>query len=209
MRKALILGMLATAVSHAAVLYNNTTGDQQFSAVYSTGFTHIGDRVQLGAESTLDSLDTQFYNVGTDATFDATVTFYEAGSPLGNAIGSSFTVTGISITGATSQTVSFTNLGSLLVPADLVVIFTVQNVSAGGDIGVNFFDPPSVGTSSNTFFITNDGTGFAESWTLLDIDNLYLLVNGDVANTGIPEPGTWGLVLGALGALAYRRSRHS
>lgn len=60
---------------------------------------------------------------------------------------------------------TFAKLGSRSLSADLVVSLSVENVSTGGDIGVNFFDPPTVGASDNTSFIADDGTG-PRSWTL-------------------------------------------
>jgi hypothetical protein len=202
MIKTVLFALLAATAGQAAVLYNNTTGDQQFSPVYSTGYTEIGDQVQLASQSLLTSLAAQFYNLGSDATFDATVTFYETGAPVGSLIGSPFTVIGISIGASASQTVTFADLGGLLVPADLIVVFSVQNVSSGGDIGVNLFDPPTVGTSDNTFFFANDGNGLAQASTLLDIDNIYLLIEGTPAGTPIPEPATAAVTFALLAVLA-------
>jgi hypothetical protein len=203
MIRAILLVVLTAATCAAAVLYDNTNTDQQFSVFYSTGFTEIGDQLQLVSPGQMASLDTQFFNNGADATFDATVTFYNTGSPVGSQIGPSFTISGNSIASNTSQTVTFANLGGLPVPADVIVVLSIQNVSAGGDIGVNFFDPPTVGTSDNTFFIANDGTGLAQVSTNLDIDNVHFLI------TAVPEPGTAGATFGALLLLAWswRRSR--
>jgi len=198
--------MLAAAVCSADVLYSNTTNDQQTSVFFSTGYTQIGDEILLPFSSgLLSSVDAQFYNVGTDATFDAVLSFYDPGTPVGSQIGSSFTETNISIPGSTSETVTFSNLGGLLIPSDVIVMLAVQNVSTGGDIGVNLFDPPGVGTSDNSFFITNDGTGFSQTSTNLNIDNLYFELDG----TGTPEPSTVGLTLGGLALLAYRKLRRA
>lgn len=193
------------AVACRADLFNNTTADQQFSVFYSTGFSQIGDQVQLSSPGLLTSLDTQFYNAGSDASFDATLTFYDIGGPVGSQIGA-FTLTGISIASFTSQTVTFANLGNLLVPADVIVAFSVQNVSAGGDIGLNFFDPPTTGTSDASYFIADDGTGFAQASTLLDIDNVYLRISGTDGNA-VPEPSSAVLVFVVLGGMAFVRKR--
>jgi len=204
MQKFLFLALTAVA-AQAATLYDNTTTDQQFSVFYSNGYTQIGDQIQLSSSGLLGSAETQFYNLGADATFDATLTFYEAGSPLGNPIGSPFTVTGISITSLTSQTVAF-QLGGLSAPADLVVMLSVQNVSAGGEVGLNFFSPPTVGSSDATFFLIDGESGVTQTSTFLDIDDLHLRIE-DVPPTGVPEPSTMGLTGGMLLVLAYSQRR--
>lgn len=200
--KALVgLLLLVPALCPAATLYSNIDQDKQFSAVYSaTGATAIGDEVQLVAPATLTSLSTQFYNVGTDATFSVDLNFYEVGSPVGNQIGGTFTRSGLFIPGSTSLTVTFGNLGNLAVPRDLVVMFTVYQVSAGGDLGLNLFDPPGTGISLNTFYVELNGGTFSQVSTLNDFDNLYLDIEGTAT---VPEPGTAALTLGSLTLLAW------
>lgn len=197
-----------TAFACRADLYNNTVIDQQLSVFYSSGFTQFGDQIQLVSPGLLHTVETQFYNNGSDASFDATLTFYNTGSPVGSQIGSSFTVTGILIAGFTSQTVTFANLGALSVPASVIVAFSVQNVSDGGDIGLNIFDPPSVGTSDSTFFMANDGTGLAPVSTLLNIDNVYLRLDDTVVST-VPEPSGATLLfgVGVVVAVSLKRRR--
>jgi hypothetical protein len=205
--KITLIALLAAAACPADALYSNTTTDQQDSVFYSaSGFTQIGDLVTLTNGGAVDSLSAQFFNAGADATFDAVLQIYASGSPVGDPIGGTFLVTDIFIAGGTSQTVSFSNLGGLVVPQDLAVAFSVQNVSADGDIGVNFFDPPTVGSSDPSFFLGNDGTGFAEVSTFLNHDNLYLEIDG---TTAAPEPSTAVLAIGALAALWYRKRSHS
>ncbi len=207
MKKTFLLLTLSVGLSPAAVVYDNSSLDTFYSAFYSAGgFTQIGDRLRLSGATPVTSLDTQFYNAGgLTATFDATLRFFEIGLPVGNQIGSDFTVTGISIGSEASQTVTFANLGGLALPGNVIVMLSVSNVSNGGDIGVNFFDPPGVGSSSNAFFMTHDGTGFTETSTLSDVDNVYFVLRND--STAVPEPGTVGMTCAALAALGWVKRR--
>ncbi|HEY3744274.1 MAG TPA: hypothetical protein VGL53_30735 [Bryobacteraceae bacterium] len=204
----LVLALSAAVACSADVIYSNAdpASDQQTSVFYSTGYTQLGDQIHMTSAGTLTSVDAQFFNVGSDATFDAVLSFYQVGSPVGAQIGGSFLATNAFIAGGTSQTVTFSNLGGILIPADVIVTLAVENVSAGGDIGVNFFDPPTVGTSDDTFFIANDGTGLAQASTNLDIDNIYLVANSGAA---VPEPATAGAVALCLAVLVrFRYGRH-
>jgi hypothetical protein len=203
MNKIILTLALAAVSSPAAVLYSNTTTDQQTSVFYSTGFTQLGDQIEMTSEGVLASLDAQFFNVGSDATFDAVLEFYQVGNPVGDQIGGSFTTTDISIAGGSSQTVTFSDLG-LFVPQDVIVVLSIQSESAGGDIGVNFFDPPTVGTSDDSFFISNDATGLTQASTNLGIDNVYFEING----TAVPEPSTAALALGGLMLIVVASKRH-
>jgi MYXO-CTERM domain-containing protein len=206
MYKIILALALAGVSSRADQLYNNTATDQQFSVFYSTGFTQIGDQIQMVSSGTLASLAAQFYNAGSDATFDALLQFYQVGSPVGSQIGGTFAATGVFIAGGNSQTVTFPDLGNLPVPQDVIVVLSIQNETAGGDVGVNFFDPPTVGASDDSFFIANDGTGFTQASTNLGIDNIYSEING----TATPEPSTAALALGGLVLIAgaCRRRRN-
>lgn len=73
----------------------------------------------------------------------------------------------------------------------------VQNVSGGGDIGVNFLDPPTIGSSDHNFFIANDGSAFAQFSIYMGIDNVYFQLNA--------APATLALAGGSLIVLAFFR----
>lgn len=196
---------LAAATAQAApVVYDNTSVDLQSSVFFSTGYTQLGDQVQLAAPSTLSSLDTQFFNLGEDAVFNATLSLYAAGGSAPTLLGSAFTVAGLSIAAGSSLTVTFADLGALAVPADVLVLFSVQLVSGNGDIGLNFFDAPTTGTSDRGFFYADDGSGLAPASTLMDMDNLYLQITGTPQHA-VPEPASAWLVLLPLGALVWRQ----
>jgi len=206
MTKIILMLGLAALSSPAAELYDNTVNDQQFSVFYSTGYNEIGDQVEMISPGDVTSLDAQFFNDGSDATFDAQLQFYQVGSPVGAQIGGPFTVTGIFIASFTSQTVTFPDPGDLPLPQDVIATLTVQNVSAGGDIGVNFFDPPTVGTSDDTFYIADSGMGLQQVSTNMDIDNIYFEIDGTAT---APEPAAITLTLGGLLILAVSRRRRT
>jgi|SRR5579872_5840815 len=200
--KTVLLLTLAAVRCQATALYSNTTTDQLDSAFYSTlGVTEIGDQIQLFSAGMLTSLDAQFFNVGADATFDAVLRFYNVGGPVGTQIGGPFTAANIFIASGTSATATFSNLGNLLVPQDVVATFSVQNVSAGGDLGLNFFDPPTLGNSSASFFIVYDGTAFSQASTNLDHDNLYMEISGAPVSAA-PEPSPAPILAGVLIVMA-------
>lgn len=201
---ALLLAVAGAQATPVAV-YDNTNVDTYYSAFFSTGYTQLGDQVRLQAPSLLNGLETQFFNAGDDAVFNATLRFFSVG-PTPGQIGTSFTVSGLSITSGASLNVGFGDLGGLVVPEDLLVLFSVELVSGAGDIGLNFFDAPSVGSSDNRYFLADDGTGLAQASTLMDLDNLYLRITAQQAQA-VPAPGTAALVLLPLGLLAWRQRR--
>ena len=90
-----------------------------------------------------------------------------------------------------------------MLPDNAVFTLSVANVSAGLDLGLTLFDPVTVGSSSNTFFITNDGSSFASASTLQNIDNLYFLLNA--AAVAVPEPSTYALACVGLALFGMLR----
>lgn len=202
MTKALVLFLLAALTCSADVIYDNTLNDTGFTVFYSAGYSRIGDQIQVVTPGGVSSVDAQFFNIGADATFDATLAFYQVGSPISSLIGS-LTATGVSIAGGASQTVTFSNAGNLQLPGDVILAVSIANVSNGGDIGLNFFDPPTLGASNNSFFIADDGGGLAQVSTFMNVDNVYL----QIRTSDAPEPSTLGLTLGFVGALVFFKWR--
>ncbi len=116
----LVVLCLVTGVCRAAPIYDNTSVDTLSSVMFSTGYVQLGDQVQLAAPSQLASLETQFFNLGDETFFDATLRFYTTGTLA--QIGSSFTVTGLLIGAFESLNVAFSDLGGLAVPADVIAM---------------------------------------------------------------------------------------
>lgn len=206
----LFAGLVTATALQAAPVYNNTTTDTLNTVVYSSGgFSDIGDQIHLaGTERIGDNAATQFYNLGSDGTFVAHLNLY--GLPanntdvVGNLLGS-FTANG-SLTTNSSVDVSWL-LAGLNLPDDLIFSITLSNVSQGMDLGLNLFDAPTVGSSSNQFLIVKGGSGFDKASTGANIDNVYFQLNASSPNR-IPEPGSTGLIfLAMLPLIAIQRRR--
>jgi hypothetical protein len=197
-------------VQAASVTYSDTTTDTGGTVFFSTGpYTQIGDEITLGGTDRLaTSATAQLFNGGSSSgTFDAMLTFFAVGSPVGAQVGSPFTVTGTSIAPSGVATVTFGNLNSLSVPDSLIFTIAVSNVSAGLDLALTMFDPPTIGSSDPTFFIVNDGTSFSTASTLGAFpDNFYFSLTANPSVSPIPEPASWILASAGL-ALAGLKMR--
>jgi hypothetical protein len=181
--------------SWSAPVYDNSTTDTLLTYVFSVGaYTEIGDDITLGGtDRTLTDASVQFFNVGSSTgTFDATLRFYNlAQNPLG-----SFQNVGLTIGGSDVLTVTFPSL-NLTVPDQFIFTVSVSNVAAGLDLGLNAFEPPSVGQSDSGSIMLDDGTGLTASSTLTGEGNLYFVANARTPGpNGVPEPSV--LVLVAL-----------
>jgi hypothetical protein len=204
----LVVLCLVTGVCRAGPVYDNTSVDTLNSVMFSTGYVQLGDQVQLAAPSHLASLETQFFNLGGDTTFDATLSFYMTGTLT--QIGSSFRVTGLFIGAFESLNVAFSNLGGLDVPADVIAMLSIGNLSGDGDLGLNLFDGPTVGSSSNQSYFADAGAGLEEVSTLSGIDNVYFRISAVSTPTptqDVPEPSTIWLVLALMPGLVCLRQR--
>jgi hypothetical protein len=188
------------------IVYSNTTTDTGDTLSYAAnGFTQIGDQITLsGTDRLATSATVQFYSDGSAGTFDATLRFFDVGSPVGVQIGSDFTMTGISAPSNNVFDVAFT-LPDLLVPDNLIFTLQVSNFSSGVDInGLDMFEPPTIGLSDNTFAIANDGSGFLQTPT--SAENVFFELDATQPAT-VPEPGPAGLTGSALLAILLLRRR--
>lgn len=209
----LIAGLFAATALHAAPVYNNTaiTSDTGNTVVYSSGvFSDIGDQIHLaGTERIGDNAAAQFYNLGSDGNFVAHLNLY--GLPVNNTdvVGSllgSYTAASMFLAGGNLLEVSW-SLAGLNLPDDLIFTVTVSDFTAGMDLGLTVFDPPTVGSSSDQFFIVKGGGGFAQSSQGNGQDNIYFRLNASSPNR-VPEPGSAGLMLLAmLPLIAIQRRR--
>ena len=204
------LVLAGASVAQASVVYNNTTTDTLQTFVYTAaGISELGDTITLGGTArTLTDATVQFFNLSDGGgTFDASLRFWNTGAPVGSQIGSTYTVNSQSISGLGTTNVTFSGL-NLLVPNTL--IFTVSVANFGfTDLGLNSFEPPSVGSSNNAQIITRNAAGFLAAATTAGEGNLYLLLNATTVNA-VPEPSP--LVLSGvavIGLLAARRRRPS
>jgi hypothetical protein len=201
---AVVLALASANLGFAGTIYNNTTTDTLVTYFYGdNNATHIGDTVTLGGNfRTLTSAAVQFYNDGSSGTFTATLAFWQAGTST--QIGSSYVLNGLSIAAQDIATFTFNNL-NLNVPDNLIFTVAISNTTSGLRLGLNAFEPPSVGSSNNSQIILGTTSGqtvtLTSGVTPTGQGNLYLQLEA------IPEPSTISLTAGAglLAFLAFRK----
>jgi hypothetical protein len=201
MKTAILFVLLGAKMAQASeLLYDNTTTDTFNTVFYSSGYDALGDQIQLVSPGIANGASVEFYNQGGAGTFDAELSLYNLGSPVGSLIGSS-TVTGISTVGSDVIDVNF-DLSSVTVPQDLVFAVSLNNVSQGVDPGLDLFEPPAVGSSDPTFMIASSGAGFFElPAPASETTDLYFQLVGDAGEIS-PEPSTMGLIgMGLIAAV--------
>jgi hypothetical protein len=206
----LFLLALNTGIAPATTLYGNTQHDQGDTLFYSSGaYSELGDQILLVGDSrNLTSATLQLFNGQSAGVFDATLRFYLVGSGVGVPVGSPFgapvTLLDQSAPALSPFDLTF-NLPGISVPDQFILTLAVTNVRGGADLGLDLFDPPQVGSSSSTFLITKDASGFARTFTPNNDANIYLEL------TGVPEPATGRLtavlLLAALGWWTNKRRR--
>jgi hypothetical protein len=194
------------SASADAFIYSNTSTDTGHTITYASGpYTEIGDQITLGPGSRFATLATvQFYNDGSnDGNFDATLMLFDVGSPVGSLIASS-TVTQVyaPLGGISGFNVNFPNL-NVTVPDNLIFTVSVANLTSGLDLGLDMFEPPTIGSSDNTFAIFNQ-SGYTQIPTASE--NVFFQLQS------APEPSAVLLLaagLCAFAALPWLRRRSS
>jgi hypothetical protein len=196
----------AIPIFGSTAVFLNTTTDTADTLIYSNLFvTQFGDQIHLaGTERVATFALVQLFNQGDAGTADVTLRLFNVGAPVGGQIGPDFVQTGVAVSGVTN--VGF-NLPNLAEPDDLIFTVSFGNQIGGVNIvGLDMFEPPTVGSSDNTFGIGFDGTNFntypTNGFDSSLNENVFFELD---ANS--PEPGTLGLVAAALGIAAVVRRR--
>ncbi|MGP8244869.1 MAG: PEP-CTERM sorting domain-containing protein [Bryobacteraceae bacterium] len=205
----LLAALLAgPAGADTIILYNNTNPAQDVDndLTFSSGpYDGIGDSITLAANPFLQpatDAEIQFFNDGAAGTFDAMLLFFQAESPVGTQIGTTYEVTGISIAANSYATVDF-NLGALTLPSDVVFLVEVSNVSAGVDPGLELYaDPTIVGSNTPDSAIFLQGSTPTQQSTPGGGNPYFEL-------TGAPEPSTWLLTGAGLAAAVWWKRRRA
>lgn len=204
----LMLGCAPVARANL-LLYDNTTTDTLATVLYSLGpYAALGDQIHLVSAGTANQAKVQMFNNGGAGTFNAELDFFNAGSPLGSPLGS-FNLAGISSLGLDVIDLTFGLGGGLMLPQDLVFTVSVSNLSPNMDLGLNMFEPPTAGTSDNSFMIVaTGGPTFFQLGT--DNENVYFQLSGTSGVSAVPEVSTLtllgtGLLVMGIGARAGRR----
>lgn len=200
--------MLTTAPgAWASLLYDNTTTDTGETVLYSIGpYTALGDQIQLDSAGVATQAEVELFNNGGAGTFDAQLNFFDVASPVGSFLGSS-DLTDISSVGGDALDLTFDLGGGLTVPQDLIFTVTVSNASADLDLGVDMFEPPTVGSSDNSFMIVESDGIF---YTLdTNSENVYFQLSGteSVAAPEASSPALLGNALLVIGIGARMRRR--
>ena len=209
MMKLAVLMLWGSAAAMATIVFGNTANDTGNTFFYSAnGASELGDQIHLGGtDRSATTAEVQFFNQGSAGTFDAILRLYQVGSPVGAQLGGSFSVTGIATAGGDVLNVTFNSL-NLVVPDDLIFTVALNNVSSGVDLGLDMFEPPTIGSSDNTFMIAKQGSSFTQLGTCgqpqpTPCVNTFFELDA----TTVPEPGSILLTLLALPAFALVRKR--
>lgn len=211
MKIAVLIALLMPAIGSRAaadmLLYDNTTTDTGDTVFYSVGpYTALGDDIQLASAGTAAMAEVELFNNGDAGTFDARLNFFNVGSPVGTPLGS-FGVTDIPSAGSDVINITFTLGAGLSVPQDLIFTVTVSNVSPNMDLGVDMFQPPTVGSSDPSFMIVESNDVYNHLGT--NDENVYFQLAG-TAGTAAPEASSLTL-LGTgllLAGIAARVRKH-
>jgi hypothetical protein len=230
--KAWIVAILPafTVAAQEGFLYNNTKIDTGYVLNFPNG-QEIGDQIFLSNYTTypyLTSFSFEYYSP--DASFVGTVTadvrFYLNNGPTFNGYsspGSVFYDTGwfgiqpplYYFPGTNSAVLSFSLADlaggvvpldpSMQMPSNFTMSVTFQGLSGSDSVGLNVFEPPTVGTNYGDYWFNNGGT-----WELLtNTIPIGFAMQFNATNQPTPEPGT--LCLAAVGtallAVFARRRR--
>jgi hypothetical protein len=180
------------------LLYDNTTTDTLDTVLYSVGpYIALGDQIELSSSGIANQAQVQLFNAGDAGTFDAELDLYNIGSPVGSLLGTS-TLAGISSTGSDVINLVF-DLAGIAVSQDLIFLVTINNADPNLDLGVDMFEPPTVGSSDNLYMIVGT-TGPVFSQIDTNSENVYFQLSGTptVASAAPEMPDQILLVAGLL-----------
>jgi hypothetical protein len=207
----LLLILAAAPLRAATIIYDNTTTDTLESILFSAGpYTAVGDTITFATTlRLLTGAEIQLFNAGSvPGTFSALLQFYQVGSPVGTAIGTTYQAANIPIDAFGIADAMFA-IPNLAVPDSVVFAVSVAGVSPGLDLGLNLFrgpfGPPLVGTSNPNQLVIHNGVQFVSVGPATPGNgNLYFQASA------VPEPASVVCVaLGLLAMSAYRRRRSS
>ena len=196
----LFLIAFALAAQAETFVYSNVTTDLGTSLTYSANsLIEAGDQIILGgADRNLVRAQFDIYaDSPVDLLSSATLRIYNVtGSVLGSLIGSYSLAPATYLAGQVATLVF--NLPGVLVPNEIVWTLAFSS----GDLGLNYFEPPTIGSSSDLTAWWDTGSGLAEQTFVAGGENYNALF---AADSETPEPATWALVGGSLLLLVARR----
>lgn len=202
-------GLLLTisTQAHAGVLYNNSTTDTGNSLSFVNGET-IGDEIVMGDPSPLDYVtDFSFEIYSSESVFvgdDVQMEVYLMqnngtsfnGYPSPNTVlydsGLFSLETPQQFTGSDVGTVNVDLSSSpVTIPQDVTLAVEVTGLDAGDNLGIELFDPPTVGQNYDDYWLNNG------SWGLYT-NTVPTAFGAEVDGTAIPEPS-----MGMLGFFGF------
>jgi hypothetical protein len=188
------------------IVYNNGTVDTAFGLDLISGYDAVGDSITLQNNTPgllLNFAQAEFFNIGAAGTFDATLQFFQTGSPVGLQIGTDYTVTGIDIDEFSYADVIF-SLPNITLPDNVAFMLSAANLSPGVQLEVELYGPtPSIGSNTPGSAIGLNGSSYSVVDTAgIGGGNPFLLLQQT------PEPGETALIgSGLLAMAAYLRRR--
>ncbi len=197
--------VLAPTIPAETLIYSNVATDLGTSLTYAntTGLVEAGDQIAFGGTARyLTRAEFQIYNDSTTATLSsATLRLYNvSGNTLGSLFGT-FTLGSQSYAAAAVATLVF-DLPYTLTGEDIVWTLAFSD----NRLGLNYFSPPTTGTSSPTNAWWDTGSGLTSTTFPAGNEDYNALF---AAEAETPEPSTWMMAGGALLVLAWRRAKVS
>lgn len=187
----LVLSILPANLA-ATILYSNTTTFLG-QTIPLSGL--IGDQVTLLSAGTGTTATIRLVNTGGAATFDADLLLYTLQSPAEMVFTSTNIIVGNGAIAPAFVDINF-NLGGVALPQEILFLVAVNPVSGSPSFSLPLFNPPTIGSSDNSFYLTGGGRGGPTEVTATP-GNIFFQLVGD---SEVPEPATAGLF--AIGAAA-------
>lgn len=193
---------MASATQAATVYDNSTTPVGSFHAMT----TESGDQINLlsGTPREVSTFQFEYFSDLADITGrTATVRFYENNGASG-APGSLLFNSGAFALKDGYQTVTINGL-AVNVPDSFTWTVEFGGLAGGDQAGLLIYDPPTVGSSLNDFWVNNGGT-----WSINQLNGGATPANFGARVVAVPEPGVIGLaLLGGGLLLAVRNARRN
>ena len=212
MRSYILAALLSSTLAWGTVVYSNAAAgnDRNISDVFSDniGITQIGDQITLAAgPRILNYAQVMLESFNDPVVADVTLQLFSVqGSGLTISPGSllgSMSLTAISFPSNTRTILTFSGW-NLTLPDDVIWFVSLANATSG-QLGVNSFSPPTVGSSAPDYVFWGNGTSTFRTSFGGGTDDYYFVLDASDPPTPTPEPAAlWGVGAALLGFSALR-----